>query len=68
MNSYKKKKNEFLFGPLAISTFFIHHLMVQTILTKYLNVMDQINTFEKSRTKLTCSVKVRDQILNLPNI
>ena len=65
---YTWYKNKFLFGPLTTSTFFIHHLMIYTILTQYLNVMDQINTFERVGTKLTYSVKVRDQILSLPNI
>ena len=38
------------------------------ILTQYQKVRDQIDTFERSRTKLTHKLKVRDQIGNLPII
>ena len=49
-----------------LSTFFIHHLTGMTILTQYQKVRDQIDTFEKLRTKLKYDVNVRDQICNLP--
>ena len=54
-----------LFWPLATSAFFIHHLKAGTILTQYQKVKDKIDTFEISITKLTFSVKIRDQIYSL---
>lgn len=49
-----------------MSAFSIHHLIVMTILTQYQKVRDQIDTFERLRTKLTYDVKVEDQICSLP--
>ena len=59
-------KNYTLFWLLVTSIFFIYHLTVMTILTQYQKVKDQINTFERLKTKLTYDVKVEDQIYSLP--
>ena len=61
-------KNIILFWPLAMSSFFIHHLTVGTFFTQYRKVRNQIDTFEMSGTKLTNVLKVRDQISSLPKI
>jgi len=38
---------------ISILLFFIHHLMVGTILTQYQKVRDQTDIFERFETKLT---------------
>lgn len=49
-----------------MSTFFVQHLTTETILTQYQNVMDQIDTFERLKTKLIYNIKFKDQIYSLP--
>ena len=56
----------FLFQLLVTSLFSIHHLTSEIILTQYQQVKDQIDTSERLWTILIYSIKVRDQICNLP--
>ena len=59
--------HNFFFLLFAMSTFSIHHLTARTKLTQFQKVKDQIDTFEKSGTKLTFNVKVKEQIRSLSN-
>ena len=61
-----RQKNHFLFRLLVISVFSINHFTVETILTQYQKVRDQINTIEMLMTKLKYGVKDKDQFYNLP--
>ena len=62
---YMWHKNIILFWPLVMSSFFIHHLTGETFFTQYRKIRNQINTFERSVTKLTNNVKVKNQIRSL---
>ena len=61
-------KNYILVPPLVILEFSIQHLTAMTILTQYQNVKDQIDIFKRPGTKLTNSLKDKDQICHLPFI
>ena len=56
----------FLFLLLAMLAFFIHHLTVRAILTQYQKVSDLLDIFKRLETKLIYSVKVSNQICDLP--
>ena len=61
-------KNNIVIWLLATLAFSMHHLTALTILTQHQKVRDQIDTFERSGTKLTHSLKVRTKYVINPYI
>ena len=59
-------ETNFLFWPFTTSEICIQKIMVETKLTWYWKVRDQIHTIERLWTKLKYGVKDRDHIRKLP--